>query len=39
MRRRGVGRELVGAFLEIAGTEGHEKVWLITRAGYWWNLA
>jgi ribosomal protein S18 acetylase RimI-like enzyme len=30
MRRRGVGRELVGAFLEIARTEGHEKMWLIT---------
>lgn len=29
-RRRGIGRSLVEAFLALAQTEGHRKMWLIT---------
>jgi ribosomal protein S18 acetylase RimI-like enzyme len=29
-RRRGIGRALVSAFLEVARAEGHAKMWLFT---------
>lgn len=32
-RRRGVGRALLTAFLELARREGHRKVWLFTDHG------
>lgn len=31
-RGRGIGRELVNAFLDLGRSEGHRKVWLFTEA-------
>lgn len=32
-RREGVGRQLLDAFVELARSKGHQKMWLLTDAG------